>query len=43
MRMRWWRLLAVPVAAAFIVVGCGVGGGRDAPTQSTTVVVPPVR
>ena len=41
MRMRWWRPLAVPVAAALIVVGCGVGGGRDASTQSTTVVVPP--
>jgi hypothetical protein len=41
MRMRWWRLLAVPVAAALIVVGCGVGGGRDPSTQSTTVVVPP--
>jgi hypothetical protein len=42
MKMHWWRLLAVPVAAALIVVGCGVGGGRDAPTQSTTVMVPPV-
>jgi hypothetical protein len=40
MRMRWWRLLAVPVAAALIVVGCGVGGGHDASIQSTTVVVP---
>jgi hypothetical protein len=40
--MRWWRLLAVPVAAALIVVGCGVGGDRDTPTQSTTVAVPPV-
>jgi hypothetical protein len=40
MKMRWWRLLVVPVAAALVVVGCGVGGGRDAPTQSTTVVVP---
>jgi hypothetical protein len=39
--MRWWRLLAVPVAAALVVVGCGVGGGRDASTRSTTVVVPP--
>jgi hypothetical protein len=39
--MRWWRLLAVPVAAALIVVGCGVGGGRDTSTQSTAVVVPP--
>jgi hypothetical protein len=39
--MRWWRLLAVPVAAALVVVGCGVGGGRDVATQSTTVVVPP--
>jgi hypothetical protein len=39
--MRWWRLLAVPVAAALIVVGCGVEAGRDASTQSTTVVVPP--
>jgi hypothetical protein len=41
MRMRWWRLLAVPVAAALIVVGCGVGAGRDGSTQSTAVVVPP--
>jgi hypothetical protein len=40
--MRWWRLLAVPAAAALIVVGCGVGGGRDGSTQSTAaVVVPP--
>jgi hypothetical protein len=39
--MRWWRLLAVPVAAALIVVGCGVGAGRDGLTQSTAVVVPP--
>jgi hypothetical protein len=39
--MRWWRLLAVPTAAALIVVGCGVGAGHDAPTKSTTVVVPP--
>jgi hypothetical protein len=39
--MRWWRLLAVPVAAALIVVGCAVGGDRDTSTQSTTVVVPP--
>jgi len=39
--MRWWRLLAVPVAA-LIVVGCGVGGGRDTSTNSTAaVVVPP--
>jgi hypothetical protein len=38
MRMRWWRLLAVPVAAALIVVGCGVGGGHDVSVQSTTVV-----
>jgi hypothetical protein len=42
MKMRWWRLLATPVAAALVVVGCAVGGGRDAPTRSTsTVVVPP--
>jgi hypothetical protein len=41
MKMRWWRLLSVPVAAALVVVGCGVGGGRDAPTQSTAVVIPP--
>ena len=41
MKVRWWRLLAVPVAAGLVVVGCGVGGGRDAPTQSTAVVVPP--
>jgi hypothetical protein len=42
MKMRWWRLLAVPVAAALIVVGCGVGAGRDTSTNSTVaVVVPP--
>jgi hypothetical protein len=29
MRMRWWRLPAVPAAAALIVVGCGVGADRD--------------
>jgi hypothetical protein len=40
--MRWWRLLAVPVAAALVVVaGCAREGGRDAPTASTAVVVPP--
>jgi hypothetical protein len=42
MKMRWWRLLAVPVAAALVVVGgCAVGGGRDASTKSKAVVVPP--
>jgi len=41
--MRWWRLLAVPVAAALVVVGgCAVGGGRDASTKSKVVVVPPM-
>jgi hypothetical protein len=40
MRMRWWRLLAVPLAAALVVVGgCSVGGdGEPAPT--TRVVLP---
>jgi hypothetical protein len=43
MRMRWWRLLALPVALMLVIAGgCGVGGGRDASTQSTVaVVVPP--
>jgi len=42
MNMRWWRLLAVPVAAALVVVGgCAVGGSRDASTRSKAVVVPP--
>jgi hypothetical protein len=42
--MRWWRLLAVPVALMLVVVGgCAVGGGRDGSTRSTAavVVVPP--
>jgi hypothetical protein len=39
--MRWWRPLAVPLAAALVVVGgCAVGRGRDAPSRSTKVVVP---
>ena len=37
--MRWWRLLAVPVAAVLVVAGCAVGEDRDASTKSTTVVV----
>src|SRR4029453_19073129 len=43
MKMRWWRLLSVPVALVLVVAGgCAVGGGRDASTRSTaTVVVPP--
>ena len=42
MNTRWWRLLTVPVAATLVIVGgCSVGGGRDAPTTSTAVVVPP--
>jgi hypothetical protein len=42
MNIRWWRLLAVPVAGALVVIGgCAVGGGRDASTKSTSVVVPP--
>jgi hypothetical protein len=41
MIMRWWRLLAVPVAAALVVVGgCAVGGGRDASTRPKAVVAP---
>jgi hypothetical protein len=42
MNMRWWRLLAVPVALALVVVGgCTAGGGHDASTSSKAVVVPP--
>jgi hypothetical protein len=41
MTMRWWRLLTVPLAAALVVVGCGVGGGRGPSATSTAVVVPP--
>jgi hypothetical protein len=43
MKMRWWRLLSVPVALVLVVVGgCAVGGGRDRSTNSTAaVVVPP--
>ena len=38
--MRWWRLLAVPAAAALVVIGgCSAGAGRDAPTRSKLVVV----
>jgi hypothetical protein len=43
MKMRWWRLLSVPVALMLVVVGgCAVGGGHDRSTQSTAaVMVPP--
>jgi hypothetical protein len=41
MNVRWWRLLAVPLAAALVVGGCTVGEGRDASTKSKAVVVPP--
>jgi hypothetical protein len=42
MKLRWWRLLSVPVALVLVVVGgCAVGGGRDASTNSTAVVVVP--
>jgi hypothetical protein len=42
MNVRWWRLLAVPVAAALVVVGgCAVGAGRDASTKPKAVAVPP--
>jgi hypothetical protein len=41
MKVHWWRLLVVPVAAALVVVGgCAVGKGRDASTRSRVVVVP---
>jgi hypothetical protein len=41
MRMRWWRMAVVPLAAALVVVGgCAVGGSRKASTRSTKVVVP---
>jgi hypothetical protein len=41
MSIRWWRLLAVPLAAALVVVGgCAVGGDRDASTKPKAVVVP---
>src|SRR6266568_2782325 len=40
MNMRWWRLLAVPVAAAPVVVGGCTVGGRDTSTKSKAVVVP---
>jgi hypothetical protein len=40
--MRWWRLLAVPVALMLVVAGgCAVGGRQDGSTHSTAVVVPP--
>jgi hypothetical protein len=40
--MRWWRLLAAPLALILVVAGgCAVGGDRDTSTQSMTVVVPP--
>jgi hypothetical protein len=42
MKMRWWRLLAVPAAAALVVVGgCAGGADRDASTRSKAVIVPP--
>jgi hypothetical protein len=37
--IRWWRPLAVPLAAALVVVGgCAVGGGRDASNRPNAVV-----
>jgi len=42
MNMRWWRLLAVPVAAALVVVGGCTVGGRDTSTKSKAVVVVPL-
>ena len=41
MNLRWWRLLAVPAAAVPLLVGCALGGGRDAPAGTRAVVVPP--
>jgi hypothetical protein len=42
LEMRWWRLLAAPLALMLVVVGgCAVGGGREAPTKSTAAVVMP--
>ncbi|HEX8858537.1 MAG TPA: hypothetical protein VGC06_05465 [Actinomycetes bacterium] len=39
MRMRWWQMAVVPLAAALVVVGgCAVGGSRDASTRSNAVV-----
>jgi hypothetical protein len=38
--MRWWRLLAVPVVALLLLVGCA-GAGGDGATRSTTAVVVP--
>ena len=42
MKVRWGRLLVVPVALAFVVVGgCVASGGRDVASESTDVVVVP--
>jgi hypothetical protein len=42
MKMRWWRLLTVPLAAGLVIVGgCAVGGDRGPSTTSRVVVVPP--
>jgi hypothetical protein len=42
MKMRWWRLLVVPLAVVLVVVGgCAVGGGGGASTESTAAVEPP--
>jgi hypothetical protein len=42
MKLRWWRLLAVPVALMLVGGGgCAVGGSHDASTKSTALVVPP--
>jgi len=42
MKMRWWRLLVVPLAVVLVVVGgCAVGEGGGASTESTAPVEPP--
>jgi len=40
MRVRWWRLLAVPAAGLLLVAGCWGGAGRDAAPTAVTPTLP---
>src|SRR6266540_2575740 len=40
MRVRWWRLLAVPAAGLLLVAGCSGGAGREATPTAVTPTLP---
>src|SRR6266508_2849868 len=41
MRVRWWRLLVVPISGLLLVAGCSGGAGREAATTAETLPLPP--